>query len=61
MADWSIQVPLSELVALKELPGRMENLEKENKQLRREIDGLHRLYSEALQVLGDLRRDMRKK
>ena len=60
MADWSIQIPLSELVALQGLPGRMEALEKENKQLRGELDALHRLYSETIQVFGDLRREMRK-
>lgn len=60
MADWSIQIPLSELVALQGLPGRMEHLEKENKQLRRELDALHRLYSETLQAFGDLRREIRK-
>lgn len=61
MADWSIQIPLSELVALQELPRRIEDLEKENKQLRREIDGLRRINSETLQVLGDLRREVRKR
>lgn len=60
-SDWSIQIPLSELVALQGLPGRMEDLEKENAQLRRELDALHRLYSESLQLLGDLRRDLRKR
>lgn len=60
-SDWSIQIPLSELVALQELPARMLDLEKENKQLRRELDALHRLYSETLQAFGDLRRDLHKR
>lgn len=59
--DWSIQVPLSSLVALKELPGRMEQVEKDNAQLRREVEALRRINSETLQVLGDLRREMRKR
>lgn len=59
--DWSIQVPLSALVALQGLPGRMDGLEKENAQLRREVDALRRINSETLQVLGDLRREMRKR
>lgn len=59
--DWSIQIPLSELVALQGLPARMDGLEKENQQLRREVEALRRLHSETLQVFGDFRREMRKK
>ena len=60
-SDWSIQVPLSALVALQELPGRMEQVEKDNAQLRKEVEALRRINSETLQVLGDLRREMRKR
>ena len=60
-SDWSIQVPLSALVALRELPGRMEQVEKDNAQLRREVEALRRIHSETLQVLGDLRREMHKR
>ena len=59
--DWSIQVPLSALVSLQGLPERMEVLEDENRQLRREVDALHKLFSQSLQILGDLRREMRKR
>ena len=60
-ADWSISIPLSELVALQGLPARMDGLEKENAQLRRELDALHALYSQSLQLLGDLRREVKKR
>lgn len=60
-SDWSIQVPLSALVALQALPGRMELVEKDNAQLRKEVEALRRINSETLQVLGDLRREMRKR
>lgn len=59
-SDWSIQIPLSALVALQGLPAKMEALEKDNAQLRRELDALHALYSQTLQAFGDLRREMRK-
>lgn len=58
--SWLIQVPLSELVALQELPAQMEGLKKENQQLRRELDGLRRIQSETIQALGDLRRSLKK-
>ena len=60
-SDWSIQVPLSALMALQELPGRMDGLEKENAQLRREVEALRRINSDTLQTLGDLRREVRKR
>ena len=59
-SGWLIQIPLSELIALQSLPSEMDKLKAENQQLRREIDGLRRVQSEALQVLGDMRRSLRK-
>ena len=55
--DWSIQVPLSALVELQELPERMKNLEAENKKLRRELDALRTIQSQTLQVIADMRRE----
>lgn len=59
--DWFIQIPLSELVALQGLPARIEALEKANVQLRKELEALRRIQSEGLQLIGDLRRDIRKR
>lgn len=61
MADWSIQIPLSELAALQALPGRIEELSNENKQLRREVEALRRIQSETMELVGDLRRELRKR
>jgi hypothetical protein len=60
-ADWLIQIPLSELAALQGLPARMENFEKENAQLRRELEALRRNFSDALVLIGDLRQELRKR
>lgn len=59
--SWSIQVPLSDLVALERLPGRMEALEKENAQLRRELEALRIIQSQTLEKLAEMRRDLRKR
>lgn len=59
--DWFIQIPLSELVALQGLPARMEGLEKVNAQLRRELEALRKIQSEGLQLIGDIRRELRKR
>ena len=60
-SDWSIQIPLSKLVALQGLPAKMEALEKDNAQLRREVNALRALYSQTLQAFSDFKRDMRKR
>ena len=59
--DWFIQIPLSQLVTLQGLPARLEGLEKENAQLRRELDALRRIQSEGLQLIGDIKRELRKR
>lgn len=55
--DWTLQIPLSDLVALQGLPGRMEQLEAENKQLRRELEALRRIQSEMMMRLSDAIRE----
>lgn len=59
--DWTIQVPLSALVALQGLPGRMNKLEAENAQLRRELEALRNIQSETLQKLADIRRERKER
>ena len=54
--DWLIQVPLSELVALKNMSGEFAKIREENEQLRCEIQGLRRVQSEMMQLCGDLRK-----
>lgn len=57
--DWLIQVPLSELVALKNMSGEFAKIREENEQLRREIQGLRRVQSEMMQLCGDLRKALK--
>lgn len=57
--EWTINVPLSALLALQELPGQMEELQAEMTQLRRELDALRAIQSQTLQLLADLKRTLR--
>lgn len=58
-SEWLVQVPISDLVALQSLPGELVRLQKENEQLRRELDGVRRIQSETLQLVGDMRRKIK--
>lgn len=60
MADWSITIPLSELAGLMGLPGRMEKMDAELKQARREIDALRQLNGQALLKIADLKNELHK-
>lgn len=58
-SDWLVQVPLSELVALKNMSEDLVKIRAENEQLRREIQGLRRVQSEMMQLCGDLRKALK--
>lgn len=58
-SDWLVQVPLSELVALKNMSEDFAKIRAENEQLRREIQGLRRVQSEMMQLCGDLRKALK--
>lgn len=61
MADeWTVSLPLSQLLALKQQPEMFEQMKQENAQLRRELDALRNLYSEMIQQFGDIKRELRK-
>lgn len=57
--DWTINVPLTDLVALQELPNRIKEYEEQNLQLRKELEALRILYSQLLQTVADLRRELK--
>lgn len=60
-SDWLVQVPLSELVALKGMVEHLAKLDANNAQLRREVDALRNIQSEVMQLVGDLRREVSKR
>lgn len=53
--DWLIQVPISALVALQGLPDEMEKLRAENRQLRRELDGLRIIQNQTIERIAEIR------
>lgn len=56
---WMVQIPIKELLALCGLKDELERVTADNKQLRREIEGLRNIQSQTLETLGDLRRTLK--
>lgn len=59
MDEWTINVPLSALLALQELPDQMVILRTEITQLRGELQALRNIQSQTLQLVADLKRGLR--
>ena len=53
-SNWMVQVPVSDLMELMTLKDDFDRVNAENKQLRREMEGLRRVQSEMMERLGDL-------
>lgn len=58
---WLVSIPLEELLRLQHLVPEMDQLKKDNVQLRRELEALRRIQGETLQLVGDLRRQIANK
>ena len=56
--DWRIDLPLADLIKLKDQIEVIEQLKKDNIQLRRELNGLRNLYSALLIRLEEISRDI---
>lgn len=53
---WMVQVPIKELLALCGLKDELDRISTENKQLRREVEGLRNIQSQMMEIMGDFRR-----
>lgn len=54
--NWMVQVPINDLMALMNMKQEFDRMNAENNQLRREMEGLRRVQSETMELVGDLRR-----
>lgn len=57
--NWMVQVPIKDLMQLMQMKDNFDSMKQENAQLRREMEGLRRMQSEQMEVIGDLRRSLR--
>lgn len=58
-SQWMVQVPINDLMQLMQMKDTFDTMKQENAQLRREMEGLRRIQSEQMEVIGDLRRACR--
>ena len=56
--EWTVNVPLSDLIKLVEFQQNQGKTDEELARIRLELSGLRNLYSEVLGVIGDLRREL---
>lgn len=58
--NWMVQVPIKDLLKLADMLNGISAIQQENQTLRRELEGLRRVQSEQLEIIGDMRRVLRK-
>lgn len=56
--NWFVSIPFSDLEKLLHEEKLLEDMKKENAQLRREMDGLRNMFNELLTTFGELRREV---
>ena len=53
-SNWQVTLPIKDLMTLLTFAEDVERIEKENKQLRQELEGLRNMFSEVCQQFGDI-------
>lgn len=56
--EWYVSIPFSDLEKLLHEEKLLEDMKKENEQLRREMTGLRNMFNELLGKFGELRREL---
>ena len=56
--EWTVNVPLSDLIRLVQYQQSQSQDQAELARIRQELSGLRNLYSEVLGVISDLRREL---
>ena len=59
--EWTVNVPLSDLIKLVQYQQNADHTQEELARIRQELSGLRNLYSEVLGVIGDLRRELKRR
>ena len=60
-SNWQVTLPIKDLMTLLTFAEDVERIEKENKQLRQELEGLRNMFSEVCQQFGDVKRELKRR
>lgn len=60
-SNWQVTLPIKDLMTLLTFAEEVERIEKENKQLRQELEGLRNMFSEVCQQFGDIKRELKRR
>ncbi len=60
-SNWQVTLPIKDLMTLLTFAEDVERIEKENKQLRQELEGLRNMFSEVCQQFGDIKRELKRR
>ena len=60
-SQWQVTLPIRDLVALLNFSEDLQKMKEENKQLRREMEGLQNMFSEVCQQFGDVKRELKRR
>lgn len=60
-SNWQVILPIKDLMTLLTFAEDVERIEKENKQLRQELEGLRNMFSEVCQQFGDIKRELKRR
>lgn len=60
-SNWQVTLPIKDLMTLLTFAEDVERIEKENRQLRQELEGLRNMFSEVCQQFGDIKRELKRR
>ena len=60
-SEWQVTLPIKDLISLLNFSEDLQKMKDENRQLRREMEGLQNMFSEVCQQFGDVKRELKRR
>lgn len=59
--DWLVQIPLDDLLVLRQQAQGETEAQRQVAQLRQEVEGLRSMFNECMNTIGELRRELKER